>query len=348
MKASPTLSPNRKDLIVFHNVAQALTSELELDAVLRTIMRQMERHFRPEEWSLLVMDEARQELVCAVAVGPGEKELRNLRVPVGQGLAGWVAARGEPLVIAEGQSHPRLVQPETGNRIRIRSAICIPLRSRRRILGVLQLFNAPKETFSEESLSFLHLLCDYSAIAIENANQVERIQQLSITDDCTGLFNQRQLYRVLERERENARLSGSLFSLCFIDLDYFKRVNDAHGHLMGSRVLAEFGETLRGMVRPVDTVFRYGGDEFVVLLHDAGKSEAERVVRRLHDALRTRLFQTTLGLNLNVRASYGVATWPEDGEEVEELLMAADAAMYRVKVSTRDDVAVAGENLQPR
>lgn len=348
MKSPPVLSPRVKDFQVFHNVAKALTSELELDAILRAIMRQMEQYFQPEQWSLLVMDEPRQELFYAVVVGGAEMDLRNLRVPLGQGLAGWVAEHGETLVIPRAENHPRLEQPDTGKQFRIHSAICMALRSRQRTLGVLQLFNCRPEMFAEETISFLQLLCDYAAIAIENANAVERVQQLTITDDCTGLYNQRQLYRLLDKEAENWRLVGAPFSLCFIDLDYFKRVNDEHGHLIGSRALAEFGQALRSLVRPVDTVFRYGGDEFVVLLHDTGKNEAARVVRRLHQALRNRPLRISDNLELTVSASYGVATWPEDAAEINELIRSADAAMYRVKGSTRDDVGLAGENVQPR
>lgn len=348
MKASPALSPKGKDLLVFHNVAKALTSELDLDAILRAIMRQMEQYFQPEQWSLLVMDESHQELFYAVVEGRAEAEVRNLRVPVGHGLAGWVAEHGQMLVIPQAENHPRLQQPDAGKDFRIHSAICMPLRSRQRTLGVLQLFNCRPQNFAPETISFLHMLCDYAAIAIENAKAVERVQQITITDDCTGLYNQRQLYRVLEKEAENWRLTGAPFSLCFIDLDHFKRVNDEHGHLTGSRVLAEFGQALRSLVRPVDNVFRYGGDEFVVLLHDTGKNEAERIVRRLHQALRNRLLRIGNNLELTVTASYGVAAWPDDADEVDELIRSADAAMYRVKGSTRDDVAIAGENVQPR
>lgn len=340
--------PKTKDFLVFHNVARALTSELDLDSILKTIMQQMEQFFRPEQWSLLILDEPREELFYAVVVGHSEADLRNVRVKVGQGLAGWVAQHGETLIIPEAENHPRLTQPETAGRFRIRSAVCMPLRSRQRTLGVLQLFNCRVENFSDDIISFLHLLCDYAAIAIENARYVERIEELSITDDCTGLFNQRHMYRLLERQTEQSRLSGDLFSLVFIDLDYFKRVNDEYGHLIGSKLLAEFGLALRAMIRPSDTVFRYGGDEFIVLLHDTGKSEAERIVRRLHENLRGRQFPVADDLDIPIRASYGVATWPEDAEGIHELIRAADAAMYRVKNSTRDDVAIAGENLLPR
>lgn len=344
MKHRRGSGPQLKDLLAFHNVARALTSELDLDSILRAIMRQMEQFFEPEQWSLLIMDEPRHELFYAVVVGHTEADLRDVRVKVGQGLAGWVAQQGETLIVPESADHPRLEDAGTGRHFRIRSAICMPLMARQRVLGVIQLFNCRAEMLSDETISFLHLLCDYAAIAIENARAVERIQELTVTDDCTGLFNQRQLYRLLEKEREHARPAAARFSILFIDLDHFKRVNDQHGHLVGSRLLAEFGQALRCEVRACDAVFRYGGDEFIVLLHKAGREEAENVARNLHQSLRSRVFGAFDQLQLRISASYGVATWPDDAAEVQELIRRADAAMYRVKGSTRDGVAVAAQD----
>lgn len=333
-------NPKPGELLIFHNVARALTSELDLDSILRAIMRQMEQFFRPEQWSLLIVDEARRDLFYAVVVGSTESDLRDVRVKMGEGLAGWVAENGETLIIPESAEDPRLAAV-TERRFRIRSAICMPLRLRQKTLGVIQLFNCKVETLADDTISFLHLLCDYAAIAIENARAVERIQELTITDDCTGLYNQRQLYRMLKAECGDRRKPEFRFSLVFIDLDHFKRINDKHGHLIGSKLLAEFGQAVRMQLREVDAVFRYGGDEFIVLLHGADKAEAEQVARKLHGTLRNRIFRVGEGLDLSIRASYGVATWPTDAADVHELIRAADTAMYRVKGTTRDDVATA-------
>lgn len=348
--------PNLRDLLVFHNVARALTSSLDRDAILRAIMQQMEQFFKPETWSLLLLDEGRKELYYAVAVGHTEADLASLRIPVGHGIAGWVAAHGESLIVPEVSQDPRfdprfsapVDKDGQGKPLRVRSAICMPLRSRLRTLGVIELINCRLDTLSDYTISFLHVLCDYAAIAIENSRAMERIQELTITDECTGLFNVRHLYRQMESEIERARRFKTQFSLIFIDLDYFKQVNDEHGHLIGSRVLAEVGHGLRSLVREVDSVFRYGGDEFIVLLPETGKIGAQKTAELLLTTLREMRFAITDGLRLEVRASFGVATFPEDGRSVHEVIRSADTMMYLVKGSTRDNVAVAGMGMVQR
>jgi diguanylate cyclase (GGDEF)-like protein len=355
-QSSVITDPNLRDLLVFHNVARALTSSLDRDAILRAIMQQMEQFFKPETWLLMLVDEPRNELYYAVAVGHTESDLGKLRVPVGKGIAGWVAAHGESLIVPEVSRDPRYDprfsmpsdKDEQGKPFRVRSVICMPLRSKLRTLGVIELLNCRLDTLSDYTISFLHVLCDYAAIAIENSRAVERIQELTVTDDCTGLFNVRYLYRQMEAEIERARQFKSQFSLIFMDLDYFKQVNDEHGHLVGSRVLAEVGQGLRSLVREVDSVYRYGGDEFIVLLPETDKAGAQKIAEMLLAGLRSRQFAENSGLKLEVRASFGVATYPEDGTTVHEVIRSADTMMYLVKGSTRDNVAVAGVGLVGR
>lgn len=348
-----SVAPGLRDLLVFHNVARALTSSLDRDAILRAIMQQMEQFFKPETWSLLLMDEPRRDLFYAVALGHTEEDLRDLRVPLGHGLAGWVAEHGESLIVPEVSQDPRFdprfattAKSAAASPFRIRSAICMPLRSHQHTLGVIQLFNCRLDTLTDYTISFLHVLCDYAAIAIDNARHVERIQELTITDDCTGLYNVRHLYSVLESSVEGpdgTRRNAAPFSLIFIDLDHFKLVNDRHGHLVGSHLLKEVGETLRSSMRKQDLVFRYGGDEFVAMLPGADKRAAQYVAERLLKSLRERRFANAL--ELEVRASFGVATWPEDGLTVHQIIRSADAMMYLVKGATRDNIAIAGKGL---
>jgi diguanylate cyclase (GGDEF)-like protein len=328
-------------LRVFHDVARSLTSSLELEEILGAIMNKMAQFFGPERWSLLMVDEVTGELYYAIAVGENAESLKGLRVPLGEGVAGWVASTGNPLIVPDVGLDPHWSAFATKHPdLKIQSIACVPVRSGLKTLGVIQLLNSKLDLLSEYSISFLRILCDYAAIAIQNARSMTLIQELTITDDVTGLFNARHLYTMLE---ENVA-QDQVFSLMFVDLDHFKSVNDTHGHLVGSRLLAETGGLMKRCLGPDNSAFRYGGDEFVALLPGMGKVEATEVTMALCEALRAARFLEGAGLSLRLSGSFGLATFPEDGNTVATILRAADTMMYEAKV-TRDNVAVAGKGM---
>jgi diguanylate cyclase (GGDEF)-like protein len=327
-------------------VAKALTSSLDLDSILQTIMEKMAEYFRPDTWSLLMVDEGHDELYFAIAVGDKAEVLKNVRLKMGEGIAGWVAKNGEARVVPDVRTDPFFAsRVDEATKWETRSVICVPLRSKLRVLGVIQLVNVDMSQFTDAELFFLQALSDYAAIAIENARWVEKIQELTITDDCTGLYNARHLYKTLEAEVYRSARFGYEFSVLFLDLDHFKKVNDTHGHLIGSKLLAEIGYSIKSHLRLIDYAFRYGGDEFVVLLPQTGKESALVVARRIRDVFRSALFCREENLNLNVRASMGVATYPEDAKSAHEIIRQADEMMYMVKNSTRDNISVARQGM---
>jgi diguanylate cyclase (GGDEF)-like protein len=331
-----------QELGIFHDVAKALTSSLNLDSVLQTIMEKMAEYFRPDTWSLLMVDEDKDELYFAIAIGDASEALRSLRLKVGEGIAGWVAKHGEPLLVPDVYSDPRFAKRiDEMTKWATSSIICIPLTSRHKVLGVIQLVNVDMKWFGDNEMLLLQALADYAAIAIANARAVEKIQELTITDDCTGLYNARHLYKTLEAEVYRSARFGYEFSVLFLDLDYFKRVNDTYGHLVGSKLLGEIGYAIKAHLRLIDFAFRYGGDEFVVLLPQTKKDSALVVARRLRDMFRSNQFLKESGLNLNVRVSMGVATYPEDAKNAHEIIRQADEMMYAIKNTTRDNVSVA-------
>lgn len=330
------------EVSIFHDVAKTLTSSLDLDAVLQAVMDNIAKFFQPSTWSLLMVDEQKEELYFAIAVGPAADTLKTLRLKVGEGIAGWVAKHGESLIVPDVYTDPRFAKRiDEMTKWQTNSMICVPLKTKNKVLAVIQLINSPLENFGENEMFFLHALCDYAAIAIDNARQVERIQELTITDDCTGLFNARHLYKTLEAEVYRSQRFNYEFSVIFLDLDHFKKVNDTHGHLIGSRLLGDIGYRIKSTLRLIDYAFRYGGDEFVVLLPQTSKDQSLIVAKRLRDIIRNAPFPMEGGLDLNVRASFGVASFPEDAKTAHEIIRQADEMMYAVKNSTRDSISVA-------
>jgi diguanylate cyclase (GGDEF)-like protein len=328
-------------LRVFHDVARSLTTSLELEEILGAIMEKMAQFFGPERWSMMMVDEVTNELYYVIAVGQDAESMKGLRIPLGEGVAGWVAATGNPLIVPDVILDPQwskfaAAHPELG----IQSIACIPIRAANKTLGVIQLLNSKLDLMSEYSISFLRILCDYAAIAIQNAKSVTLIQELTITDDVTGLFNARHLYTLLDEQVA----IGKTFSLMFLDLDRFKSINDTHGHLVGSRLLAEAGSLLKRSIGPDNSAFRYGGDEFVVLFPTLSKAAATSATQIVYQDLQSSRFLEGAGLSLRLTGSFGLATYPEDGNTVPTILRSADTMMYEAK-TTRDNIAVAGTGL---
>src|SRR4030088_2988962 len=276
------------EIAVFHELGKALTSSLQLDQVLRTIMEKIDEFLRPDTWSLLLVDEAQQELYFELAVGKGAQALKDVRIKMGQGIAGWVAQNDEAVIVPDVSQDTRFFSKvDEKTKMETRSIVAVPVRYRDHCLGVIELINCVgREGFDARDLSLLEALADFAAIALENARHVKRIHELTITDDCTTLYNARHMGFILETEIYRSQRYNYEFSLVFIDLDHFKEINDTHGHLIGSKLLAEIGSALKTHCRLIDFAFRYGGDEFVILLPQTSKENSLNVARRLHKMIR--------------------------------------------------------------
>ncbi len=322
------------------DIGKALTAHLTLKDVYRVAMEKVSNLLRPQAWSLLIVDEATQELCFEIVVSPAAEQLTGTRLPAGQGVAGWVAQHGEPLLVPDVEKEPRFsrqIDEEIG--FVSQSIVCVPLSSGDRIVGVIQLLNGLGQgEFTEQDQRILATIADFTAIAIENSRLHQKVRDLTITDDLTGLYNTRHFQSLCEYEMERATRYGHELSMVFLDLDHFKQVNDTYGHLTGSRLLKEVGRLFRETIRMVDHAARYGGDEFVFLLPSTSKKGALGMANNLLESLRRTQFVSDCGQPIRVTASIGLATFPTNAYCLQELIKLSDEAMYEVKRSSRNAV----------
>jgi diguanylate cyclase (GGDEF)-like protein len=178
-----------------------------------------------------------------------------------------------------------------------------------------------------------------------NIEQYQGVQSLVYVDDATGLYNTRYLHNILEREISQSKESQRSFAVLFIDADKFKGVNDAYGHLVGTKLLNELGNHLRKFVRESDTVFRYGGDEFVAVLSPSDLATAKGVAERIRSSVEKECFLEKEGLDVRFTVTIGVAVFPDHAGSKQEIIDAADRAMYGAKRQSRNSVMIADSQL---
>ena len=322
------------------DIGKALTTHLSRSDVYQVIMQKVSNLLSPQAWSLLIVDDRTRELRFEIVVSPAAEKLQGTCLQPGEGIAGWVAENGISLLVPDVSKDTRFAR-HVDRRVGFvtHSIVCVPLVANQRTIGVIQLLNGLGQTeFTAQDQRILATIADFTAIAIENVRLMERVHDLTITDDLTGLYNSRQFQNLCEYEFERASRYGTDLSMVFLDLDHFKQVNDSYGHLTGSRLLKEVGQLFSGLIRKVDHAARYGGDEFVFLLPSTKKEGAISMAAKLQQALQQTEFHADEGQPIRVTASIGLATYPANASSLKELIQMADEAMYRVKRSTRNGV----------
>jgi diguanylate cyclase (GGDEF)-like protein len=320
----------------FLDIVRLVNATLEPTRIAELVVEQAATWVPAPCWALVCTDGSGQPSVLAE---------RGLETEMGLAvfdIAGWVMQNGEEFVTAGLQQDPRV---HGGS---IATVVAFPLTCRGRRIGALIGFDRAPST-REPRLSAvvrrsLRVLLEPVAVALDNAVLLKRAEALSVTDDLTSLYNSRYLNQVLRRESKRASRHGRPLSLLFIDLDGFKAVNDAHGHLCGSRTLVEAAAVIRASARETDVVARFGGDEFALILPDTGAEGAFAVGERIRERLAAHHFLADDGLNIHLTASVGVATLPDAANSSEDLMHAADAAMYQVKDRGKNGIRAAASS----
>ena len=226
--------------------------------------------------------------------------------------------------------------------------IVIPLQVEHDLVGVIRLPLAPTETIDDTAIDSVTHYVHAVASVLGNIYNLSRSRDLAMRDDLTKAFNRRFFDSYLDEEIERSRRYGSLFSIIFLDLDDLKMVNNFYGHLAGSRTLQEVAKRVLAAVRAIDKVVRFGGDEFCIVLPETDQEQAMAVANRVRKALTATPFTIDGQVEVSITASFGIASYPTHGLSKDDLIRQADAAMYRVKATTKNAVGIASvEHVRP-
>lgn len=316
----------RQEAQILFELTRDLGTSLSLEDTLSVLASRLKKVVPHDAIAVfLVRDGA---LVPEHVSGENAKLLSSLRVPLGEGISGWVAAQGKPMLNGNPTVEAGYLNDPT-QFTTLRSAISLPLDGLNSLVGVLTLYRTEKESFNMDHLRILQATSSKIALSIENALRFRQVATTAVTDALTALPNARSLFLQLEGELSQCRATNQTLAVIVCDLDGFKAVNDRFGHLEGNRVLREVAEALRHQCRESDYVARMGGDEFVVLIPSCPQPALDQRLQKMRAAcvdVGMRLFG-----ELTIDASFGVAQYPADADDSESLLAVADRRMYHVK-----------------
>lgn len=216
------------------------------------------------------------------------------------------------------------------------SLLTIPLKTADTKLGVFSIYTKKKRNFSQLDIEIGEIFASQVTLAIINKNYLEKIYQTAITEDLTGLYNQRYFYKRLEEEITRARRFKHSLSLVFIDLDDLKKINDSLGHLVGDKVLKKVSKVIQENIRKIDIPARYGGDEIVIVLPETDTLSARILAERIREKVEDTFAQTDTPATVSI----GIATFPEDATQKVDLFQKADLAMYKAKQKGKNRVEI--------
>lgn len=335
--AAESIAQANRELVALFEIAQSLSSTLEIDEVVSILAHRARRLVEATCCGVLLRHpEHANLLVVKTAVGRGGEAIKGARAVLGKGVSGRSAARRRPFAGPYDRSDLELADPN-GVTPEFRSCAVAPIVSFGELIGMVNLYDCSPDAFNADDLRVLMFIAHQAGLAIQNASAFEQVRDSATRDSLTGLHNGRYLRHYLEREISRAARLGEPVSVLGIDLDCFKEVNDRLGHQAGDEALQAVADIFRAQLRDYDLAARNGGDEFVIVLPGTPGIEARRTAERIRReidryAARLGTDSTASGCApIGFGASVGVACYPEDGGDTDTLLGRADAAMYRDK-----------------
>jgi diguanylate cyclase (GGDEF)-like protein len=320
----------RQQAEILQQMGVVLSSTLEQEQLLGLVLKYLMKLVPCDSSSIMLIQGKK---ACVVAARGGLKSSHILPSEIdlpGDSLFQEIVDGHRYILIEDAASDPRLNYLEGMDSMR--SCICVPLIAHSTTVGLLTVGSAQVALYQGKDAALVQSFAGHVALALDNARLYREMRHSAHTDGLTGLYNRRYLHQELERELARSRRYGHPLSLIICDLDNFKMYNDRYGHLAGDDLLRELGDLMKSYIRKSDTAFRYGGEEFAVILPHTDQQSAIILSERLREAINSRNFLIREKLQIgHITISIGVASCPEDAIDVDNLINTADMALYEAK-----------------
>ncbi|MGI6425135.1 MAG: diguanylate cyclase [Tepidanaerobacteraceae bacterium] len=303
-----------RELAALYDVAATITSTLDQEKVMDIVLNSVQ-NIAPWDTACLYVYQ-NGYLVPAIYEGFNKEDFKNVKLePDNQ--TGIINNCDKKDVLKSLSYYPK----------NTKSLITVPLIANREIIGRIALTSKKNNIYTSKHLTLMSILANQAAVALNNAKLFDKTTQMAVTDGLTGLYNHAYIYTELEYQLQKVNNTGGVFSLIILDVDHFKTYNDMYGHVVGDSVLQHLAKVLRNNVRDRDTVGRYGGEEFAIILPGISSIEAREIADRIRRVVQKTVFATCGEEKIYITISAGIASYPHDALTVDDLVNKADKAM---------------------
>ena len=335
-------SQRKEELSLISHLATIMTSSLDIREIYESFIKEL-RKVIDVDWTAIALVEGEESRILTLSSEIGSEFQPGDRVPLKGTATEWVVTHKRALVESNLSQESMFWTGKYHLKHGVQSVVRVPLLVNGKAIGSLSIASRRANAYSQNQIHLLSQLASQIAMPIENSQLYAQAEQRARIDELTGLWNRRHLEERVQSEIGRHSRYGGTFSLIILDLDSFKAFNDSYGHLAGDELLRQFGNIMRSTIRSADEAFRYGGDEFAILLPQTSIKDADEVAERI----RSRIASEIELADTPVTASFGLASWPVDGIGIDEIITAADMALYYAKQSGGNQTHTISEILPP-
>ncbi len=334
------LRKREQELALINRLSNVITSSLNIKDVYGAFVAEL-KQVVDVNWATIALIEGDELRFEVLSSDIGSTWQAGEKIPLEETGTKWVAEKKKALLEPDLSKNSRFYTGQEHLRWGVRSIIYLPLIVKNEAIGSLIIASREPNAYNPGHIRLLERLASQIAVPVENSRLYARAEQRARIDELTNLFNRRHFDESIKQEIDRHARYRSMLSLIFLDLDYFKAYNDNQGHTAGDRILELIGRLINDALRNTDLAFRYGGDEFAVILPQSATNDAFVVAERIRGRIAAEMNKR----DIKISASLGLASWPSDGVTSDELVNAADRALYYAKETGGNRTSIASKML---